>query len=79
MMKWLVAVPIILGVAVFGEAFAEAFAEQGTYVDSIKFIQYLDENIALEEVRNGNMDIYYWTIPLRQAGGQGCPAGAARV
>ncbi len=71
MMKWLVAVPIILGVAVFGEA----FAEQGTYVDSIKFIQYLDENIALEEVRNGNLDIYYWTIPSDRLEGKDAQRG----
>ncbi len=37
----------------------ESFAEKSTYFDSVKFIQYLDENTALEEVRNGNLDIYY--------------------
>ena len=36
-----------------------SFAEQSTFFDSVKFIQYLDENTALEEVRNGNLDIYY--------------------
>jgi len=40
----------------------DSFAEKNTFVDSIKFIQYLDENTALEEVRNGNLDIYYYTI-----------------
>ena len=30
---------------------------------SVKFIQYLDENTALEEVRNGNLDMYYYRIP----------------
>ena len=38
------------------------FAEKGTYVDEIKFIQYLDENTALEEVKNGNLDLYYYRI-----------------
>ena len=38
------------------------FAEKGTYVDEIQFIQYLDENTALEEVRNGNLDLYYYRI-----------------
>ena len=38
------------------------FAEQGSFVDEIKFIQYLDENTALEEVRYGNLDIYYSRI-----------------
>ena len=40
-----------------------AFAEKGTFVDTVKFIQYLDENTALEEVRSGNLDAYYFRIP----------------
>ena len=40
----------------------ESFAEKSTFFDSVKFIQYLDENTALEEVRNGNLDVYYYTI-----------------
>ena len=39
-----------------------AFADKGTFVDEIKFIQYLDENTALEEVRNGNLDLYYFRV-----------------
>ena len=27
-----------------------SFAEKGTFVDEVKFIQYLDENTALEEI-----------------------------
>ncbi len=42
--------------------FQVAIAEQGTFVDEIQFIQYLDENTALEEVRNGNLDMYYFRI-----------------
>ena len=38
------------------------YAEQGTYAKKIKFIQYLDENTALEEVKNGNLDFYYYRI-----------------
>jgi len=38
------------------------FADKGTFVDEIRFIQYLDENTALEEVRNGNLDMYYYRI-----------------
>jgi peptide/nickel transport system substrate-binding protein len=41
----------------------EVFAEKSTYFDSVKFIQYLDENTALEEVRNGNLDLYYDRVP----------------
>ena len=42
--------------------FPYAFAEKGTFIDEIKFVQYLDENTALEEVRNGNLDLYYYRI-----------------
>jgi peptide/nickel transport system substrate-binding protein len=42
--------------------FNESFAEKNTFFDSVKFIQYLDENTALEEVRNGNLDLYYYRI-----------------
>src|SRR3970040_3189717 len=40
-----------------------ASADKGTFVDEIQFIQYLDENTALEEVRNGNLDLYYYRMP----------------
>ena len=40
----------------------ESYAVKGTFFDSVKFIQYLDENTALEEVKNGNLDVYYYTI-----------------
>ncbi len=40
-----------------------SFGEKGTFVDNVKFIQYLDENTALEEVKNGNLDLYYYRIP----------------
>ncbi|MFB5597421.1 MAG: ABC transporter substrate-binding protein [Nitrosopumilaceae archaeon] len=40
-----------------------SFGEKGTYVDNVKFIQYQDENTALEEVKNGNLDLYYYRIP----------------
>ncbi len=53
---------IILAVLVTSIGFYDSFAEKNTFFDSVKFIQYLDENTALEEVRNGNLDIYYDTI-----------------
>lgn len=53
---------IILALSIAAITYNETFAEKSTFVDSIKFIQYLDENTALEEVRNGNLDIYYYRI-----------------
>lgn len=52
----------ILAISVSLITYEESFSEKSTYFDSIKFIQYLDENTALEEVRNGNLDVYYYTI-----------------
>ena len=58
MKKLLVMILAISIVIIFDSA---AFADN-TFFDSIKFIQYLDENTALEEVRNGNLDLYYYRI-----------------
>ena len=59
MKKMLVFILAILAVSI---SFSESFGERNTFFDSVKFIQYLDENTALEEVRNGNLDAYYYTI-----------------
>ena len=40
----------------------EVFGEDNTFFESVKFIQYLDENTAIEEVRNGKIDAYYYRI-----------------
>ncbi len=53
---------IILALSIATIMYNEAFAEKNTFFDSVKFIQYLDENTALEEVRNGNLDVYYYGI-----------------
>ena len=50
---------MILALSIVAITYNESFAEKNTFVDSIKFIQYLDENTALEEVKNGNLDLYY--------------------
>ena len=52
----------ILALTVVSLIHNDSFAEKSTFFDSVKFIQYLDENTALEEVRNGNLDIYYYRI-----------------
>ena len=59
MKKWLV---IILALSIASITYNESFGERNTFFDSVKFIQYLDENTALEEVRNGNLDLYYYRI-----------------
>jgi len=42
---------------------SEAHAQKGTWVDEVMFIQYVDEDTALEEMRSGNLDVYYYKIP----------------
>ncbi|MEJ2260065.1 MAG: ABC transporter substrate-binding protein [Nitrosopumilaceae archaeon] len=59
-MKLLLVGILAIAIATFG--LTQVFAEKNSYVDSIRFIQYLDENTALEEVRNGNLDLYYYRI-----------------
>ncbi len=44
-------------------------AEAAPFVDGVRFIQYLDEGTALEEVRNGNLDVYYSRIPSERIEG----------
>ncbi len=44
--------------------FSLVYAEKGTFVDKIQFVQYSDENTAFEEVKNGNLDLYYSPIPF---------------
>ncbi|MCY4490260.1 MAG: ABC transporter substrate-binding protein [Thaumarchaeota archaeon] len=58
MKKLLVLLLAVCSIALYGCV----YAEKGTYVDTVRFIQYLDENTALEEVRNGNLDMYYYRI-----------------
>ena len=59
-MKLSLVIMLAFVITIFG--FNEIFAEKNSYFDSIRFIQYLDENTALEEVRNGNLDLYYYRI-----------------
>ncbi len=38
--------------------------EKGSYVDTVRFIHSEDENLALQEVKSGVLDLYYFRIPL---------------
>ena len=41
--------------------------EKGPYIDQATFIWREDENLALEEVRLGDLDTYFFRIPLEAA------------
>ena len=51
----------ILALFIFGSHIV--FGDKGTYFDKIEFVQYSDESTAIEEVKNGHLDIYYSAIP----------------
>ena len=61
-MKQLKKIKIFLACFLLFSVFPSAFAEKGTFLDEIRFVQYLDENTALEEFRNGKLDLYYYRI-----------------
>ena len=47
----------------------QSFAEQGTNVDSVTFIQHFDENTAHEAMQNDMFDIYYYPVFHSQTDG----------
>ena len=52
---------VIFALFIFGMGIS--FGDKGTYFDKVKFIQYSDDNTAVEEVKNGHLDIYYSAVP----------------
>jgi len=55
---------LIVTVTLFTNLNALESGEKGAYTDNIQFIQYLDGNVALQEIRAGNLDTYYFRIPV---------------
>jgi peptide/nickel transport system substrate-binding protein len=43
---------------------AESKNQNYSNVESVRFIHYLDENVAIEEIKSGNLDTYFFRIPL---------------
>lgn len=41
-----------------------AFGEKGTNFNKVEFVQYSDDNTAIDEVKNGHLDMYYSAIPF---------------
>ncbi|HEX5921621.1 MAG TPA: ABC transporter substrate-binding protein, partial [Nitrososphaeraceae archaeon] len=60
----LLALILIVTVPSFTSLNALESREKGAYTDNLRFIQYLDGNTALREIRSGNLDAYYFRIPL---------------
>lgn len=53
-------------VAIDNSAFSQV-QEKGPYIDQARFIQRGDENLALEEVKSGSLDMYFFPIPYESA------------
>ena len=51
----------VVTLVICAAAVIPAYSE--TNFDTIRFIQYLNDSEALEDVRQGNIDMYYWPIP----------------
>ncbi len=47
-----------------------SFGEKGSYADKVEFIQYSNTNTAIEELKNGKLDIYYSAVPSNQINSQ---------
>jgi peptide/nickel transport system substrate-binding protein len=54
---------LVLLLALFVLGPVIAFGEKGTNFDQVQFIQYSDDNTAVQEVENGHLDMYYSAIP----------------
>jgi peptide/nickel transport system substrate-binding protein len=58
---------ILLGPTIFEyPAFSQA-QENGPFIDQARFIHRVDENLALEEVKSGFLDTYFFPIPQEAA------------
>jgi peptide/nickel transport system substrate-binding protein len=53
-------------VAIDNSAFSQV-QEKGPYIDQARFIQRADDNLALEEVKSGSLDMYFFPIPYESA------------
>jgi peptide/nickel transport system substrate-binding protein len=50
---------VFLNIGVYAQS-----PKKSAYVDTVRFIQYLDDNVALQDVKSGNLDTYFFRIPL---------------
>jgi peptide/nickel transport system substrate-binding protein len=48
-------------------AFSQVAQEKGPYIEQARFIHRVDENLALEEVKSGSLDMYFFPIPYEAA------------
>jgi peptide/nickel transport system substrate-binding protein len=47
-----------------GASSGSADSKKGSFVETVRFTRYPDQNRALEQIKRGNIEIYYFAIPL---------------
>src|SRR5579885_550418 len=55
---------LFLILVLFAVPFVIVFGEKNTSFNKIEFVQYSDDNTAIDEVKNGHLDIYYSPVPV---------------
>ncbi|MEM3022080.1 MAG: ABC transporter substrate-binding protein [Candidatus Bathyarchaeia archaeon] len=58
---------ILLMGSIFPAAHGQGPEPKGAYADEVIFIHYLDESVAVKEVQSGNLQAYFWRVPLEMA------------
>jgi peptide/nickel transport system substrate-binding protein len=48
----------------YGASNGSADSKKGSFVETVRFTRYPDQNRALEQIKRGNIEIYYFAIPL---------------
>lgn len=60
-----IAIGILLNILPNYSAYSQIENKTGGYADSIKFIRFSNENVAYQQVSNGQLDSYFFQIPLQ--------------
>lgn len=67
MQRALLLASALIIVLLFSTLPAFSQSEKGAYIDEVQFIERQSEDLALQEVRSGDLDMYYFKIPLEAA------------
>jgi peptide/nickel transport system substrate-binding protein len=60
---------LLIGVILNTGSIGGQSPKKGAYLDGVRFIQYLDPNVALQDMKSGTIDTYFFRIPLEAVSG----------
>ena len=60
----LVIVLLAFSIVANSNAFGQPLVKKGAYLDQVNFIHYLDQNLALQDLKAGKIDTYFFGVPL---------------